>query len=650
MASTYFSEDHPENAPLRDWIKQYRNTHHLASSADMWLHVLRYYLDTPHHQILLDAKETMSKHGGVIQYHQKLKHRVDPDDKHYPAVAYDKQANMSYLGVWQAADDEEFVLGHNSFGLWEGLVGGQPEVHRLFLVSPKLMVVLRTNVFRPDVQHAHGTAHLLSFIDSDLSDIAMATPAVQYHDVLPEGGIPAEMLNDYRATNGALDDVFTFNITKLTPAQTYAVNRVMMINVSPTGSLTFTSNEIMLRTLKAYMADPVAVIQGPPRYHLLLRLLEPTPTPPVPPSSHSRVHEPEPEPVYLEPHEMIDIPLFTMVIEIVSGAATYPSRFASAFAVLMHLKHNKALKTEFLSEHHFLLTFLRSSLIPCPPESRPSLFRTHAEASVLMKHIPQDVYERIFRSILNWGVAETPGFGHASDRLSRLRDEVVIVAFVDWTARRQPDVYQTLLDGRHDVFKYDNASNDSDPAGAQSNAKGKGKAPASAVVEHDVSGGSTQDDLRSGPIADELLSAYLYQVKHARMEFRSKYDRAFAVYQRATAHPNMTNPFSTQIRDVVADLAARFMSVLRPPPSPESVRPMTLVDSCSRQDSKAFFHAMSVVGEKLGFAREPGGGFVVNLLDETTLVGLASSLARERPDAIGLLFQGCDLQMLVAQD
>ena len=45
--------------------------------------------------------------------------------------------------IWQAAVGEEFVLTDKSFGLWEGHMNGNRGIHRLFVVSPRIVIVLR---------------------------------------------------------------------------------------------------------------------------------------------------------------------------------------------------------------------------------------------------------------------------------------------------------------------------------------------------------------------------------------------------------------------------------------------------------------------------------------------------------------------------
>jgi hypothetical protein len=94
------------------------------------------------------ATGKLEQHSG---YHSKLSRgALDPDEDDMYSVAYDKQGNTMYLGVWEAADEDELVLGSNLFGLWEGLFDGKLEIHRFFLCSPKILVVLRHNLLRPE--------------------------------------------------------------------------------------------------------------------------------------------------------------------------------------------------------------------------------------------------------------------------------------------------------------------------------------------------------------------------------------------------------------------------------------------------------------------------------------------------------------------
>ena len=145
---------------------------------------------------------------------------------------------------------------------------------------------------------------------------------------------------------------------------------------------------------------------------------------------------------------------YSLIIKIVTRVDTYRSRFDRAFIVFMHLGSDKSRRLNSSSTCTWVsASFVAVSSKACPKRRRP-VVEAHAQAAALLKRTSKHVYEPVFRSILNWGVARTSGFGHRSDPLSRLLDEVLTTSF-DWTARRHPDVYDSLLDGRHPVLQFD---------------------------------------------------------------------------------------------------------------------------------------------------------------------------------------------------
>lgn len=166
ISQSYFDPNHPENAPARKWIEAYRQKFQLESSVDVWLHVLRYYLDTPHETILQNHVELMKRDSLESLL---LTMEIDPSSK-YEAGAYGSQALMYYMSIWEAADDEEFLLGHNGFGLWEGISMGTSGLHRLFITSPRIAIVLRLNI----------AALSTVSCDSDLLAIPASRAEVQY--------------------------------------------------------------------------------------------------------------------------------------------------------------------------------------------------------------------------------------------------------------------------------------------------------------------------------------------------------------------------------------------------------------------------------------------------------------------------------------
>jgi hypothetical protein len=123
LSGEYFKERHDHvHTPGLEWLQAYKKRHGLQSDTEMWLHTLRYYLDTPHKELMRHGREIKLKHGGKIM--EMLKTKIDPDEEHFNALAYEGLADGSFLCIWEAADGEEFVLGDSSFGLWEGIAKG----------------------------------------------------------------------------------------------------------------------------------------------------------------------------------------------------------------------------------------------------------------------------------------------------------------------------------------------------------------------------------------------------------------------------------------------------------------------------------------------------------------------------------------------
>ena len=99
-SQNYFNKElnHGLDRFVDAWGKKY-GAH---TPVDMWVHFIRYLLETPLGQILLDGGELSSK--GIPDMETLYAH----DNFH--AVSYEQQANLYYLGVWEAASTDEFVL------------------------------------------------------------------------------------------------------------------------------------------------------------------------------------------------------------------------------------------------------------------------------------------------------------------------------------------------------------------------------------------------------------------------------------------------------------------------------------------------------------------------------------------------------------
>ncbi|KAF9036951.1 hypothetical protein BDZ89DRAFT_1157434 [Hymenopellis radicata] len=200
-------------------VKYFDSDH--ATSTDIWLHFLRYYLDTPHNTLLDEGERWLSR--WISRGVDSPKFHPD-DDQNSAAGTYWKQATFS-LGIWCAAENREFILTHNDMVSGCGKASrlaflANPEIHRLFVLSPQIAIVLRSH----DDQ-------VCDHVRSDLADIDMKPPSVQYAVSGPGNPFHSTSISDrdifrrsaYMAGPGQ-KDMLTFPITRLTSKQTDEFN------------------------------------------------------------------------------------------------------------------------------------------------------------------------------------------------------------------------------------------------------------------------------------------------------------------------------------------------------------------------------------------------------------------------------------------
>ncbi|PBK95390.1 hypothetical protein ARMGADRAFT_1062022 [Armillaria gallica] len=143
LGGSYFDPDHPGGGSIiQQWLERFKAKHQCQTHADVWLSVLRLYLDTPHSQI---AMAIYNEHG-IEKVHFQMPTNVDPNMESYEALAYQLQAGASFLCIWEAHDTSEFILASNGLGLWEGVAVSGDHVHHVFVASPRIVVVLQPNI------------------------------------------------------------------------------------------------------------------------------------------------------------------------------------------------------------------------------------------------------------------------------------------------------------------------------------------------------------------------------------------------------------------------------------------------------------------------------------------------------------------------
>ncbi|KAG1836746.1 hypothetical protein DFJ58DRAFT_817953 [Suillus subalutaceus] len=273
-SGTYFQADHPENAGGRQWIEAFMKAKGIRSAVEIWLHFLRYYLDTSHSDIMRDAAKLVEKYGEEGLQKMMTESHIPPGLENFPAYTYHTHANAYFFSIWEAAEGEEFIITDNAFGLWEGSGHGCTDLHRIFVVSPRIALVLRNVLLRPEMK---GYIKPRAFVSS-LLNVNPTPPTPIYTSGAHGAHInhvnfqSAMSLARYRSSKKGGNDRFVFKITKMSRPQTLAFNSVVLVNVTKKGSLTFLSRGSMLRTARAFRSSSANFLAGDLLIPLIVQL------------------------------------------------------------------------------------------------------------------------------------------------------------------------------------------------------------------------------------------------------------------------------------------------------------------------------------------------------------------------------------------
>ncbi|KAF8349609.1 hypothetical protein F5887DRAFT_947085 [Amanita rubescens] len=233
----YFDDTHPDNSMSAEFLNNPREGEGLNNGIEVWLHFLAYFLRTPH-QDLVDRAH-------------RFEHKVDLNMMFrsifdFIANSYNHLASDFHLGVVEAADGTEFVMSNNSFGLWEGKMDGFPDAHRLFIVSPRVALILLSNLIAEDAPRSSSI-----IVHSALIDIPIKR--VEIHFSNGRVDMSVDELLHHQASAASQRDEVHFEITKLTERQTQNVNATTLLNANTSGSITFLSKDAMHKTVEKYV-------------------------------------------------------------------------------------------------------------------------------------------------------------------------------------------------------------------------------------------------------------------------------------------------------------------------------------------------------------------------------------------------------------
>jgi hypothetical protein len=418
LSGEYFKERFDLlHLPGHEWMQSYKKRHGLESETDMWLHTLRYYLDTSHKELMQHGREITLKYGEKI--FEMLATRIDPDEEHFNALAYYGLADGWFLCIWEVADGEEFILGDSSFGLWEGKGAGQNGLHRLFVLSPRIIIVLSVQVLRPEL-FSQLSEESKDYFFSTLMDIKHVSPLPTY-----PGGAPQNE-EELAAIVAREEDMFEFKITKLSVPQSRDVNTIMLRHLPETGSMTFVSKTNMMRTLRSFWLDFRLGNANRTGYAPLLRIL-----------SEDSLEETDIgfANAKTESEKPADFMLWVTATKVLSGERAYRSQYDRAVVFFLLVKNTQPLAGSLCEEYSRILSSIMDSYRRLSsPRSLP-LSTAVPQKGELARSLSKGNSDRLFQFMEKWMknlAVMRPEIASAT-----LMYEAAIIGFLDWLVKYQ---------------------------------------------------------------------------------------------------------------------------------------------------------------------------------------------------------------------
>nr|CAG8602399.1 2600_t:CDS:1 [Entrophospora candida] len=242
-------------------VEDFMRQHKLQHSREVWLQNIREILDTPHEDIKNNPR--------IFS--------IDRDD-------YRQRMIDGFLVIWQAGENDEFIITSNGFGIFEGvtgtMLGGLPfqfAYHYFYVISPKLALVLCHTSLRNERKEIGSdvwteTFKTMGFKRSIFENAPhpaaipnyVATPKyVPSHEYGRSTDRNPETAFDSLLNSVGLkrqeDDMFTFRFAKIPSATVHLVNSILLNETKPDLVLTFSSRPYLYKTILKYHKSNVGV-------------------------------------------------------------------------------------------------------------------------------------------------------------------------------------------------------------------------------------------------------------------------------------------------------------------------------------------------------------------------------------------------------
>ncbi|GES76822.1 hypothetical protein RCL_jg23561.t1 [Rhizophagus clarus] len=238
-------------------VRNFMQERNLQKPKEVWLQNIHEILDTSHEEVGNNEK--------IFS--------IDRED-------YKHRMIDCFLLIWQAGENDEFIITSNGFGIFEGVTGNmfgafpfQYAFHSFYVISPKLVLVLCPSSFRKEI----GTDHLYKFFGGKRSIFEnVPHPAAIPKYVGTVNASRSKSNNEHnhskfdptdifslhaRAFEKTLksmgiekqwNDTFTFPFVKLDSATVHLVNFILLNEVKPDLILTFLSRPYLYKTIVKY--------------------------------------------------------------------------------------------------------------------------------------------------------------------------------------------------------------------------------------------------------------------------------------------------------------------------------------------------------------------------------------------------------------
>ncbi|CAG8663113.1 12187_t:CDS:1 [Acaulospora morrowiae] len=241
-------------------VKDFMQQQNLKRPEEVWLQNIREILDTPHHEV----KDNMKIF------------KVDRDE-------YKHRMVECFLIIWQAGENDEFIVTSNGFGIFEGVSGtsfGLPfgfVYHLFYVISPKLVLVLCPSPFRKEVgkteilykrfggqrsifENAPHPAAIPKHVGRVNTSCSGSSNEPKFNitngtDILDWKFHKFDAALKANGIERRWNDEFTFSFVKINSATVHLVNAILLNEVKPDLVLTFFSHSYLYKTIVKYHKD-----------------------------------------------------------------------------------------------------------------------------------------------------------------------------------------------------------------------------------------------------------------------------------------------------------------------------------------------------------------------------------------------------------